>query len=129
MQLHSDYAKKGLRVVGITPAADSAAEEFVAAHEVSYPVAAQTRRFPFGVTEVLEGSRRAIEPAQSSFISAHPKRSGRILEQCPHPVVAEAVGDLRIVEKVRKPDPRSVETTQPAAIRCRPQNPIARLQD
>ena len=51
MQLHSDYAKKGLRVVGITPAADSAAEEFVAAHEVSYPVlaAATQEKSDFGV--------------------------------------------------------------------------------
>lgn len=51
MQLQSEYAKKGLRVVGITPVADSAAEEFIAAYEVTYPVlaAATQEQSDYGV--------------------------------------------------------------------------------
>ena len=43
MELRSKFGKQGLQVIGLTPAADSAAEEFVAAHEVTYPVLASAK--------------------------------------------------------------------------------------
>jgi len=51
VELRDKHGKQGLQVVGLTPAADAAAEEFIAAHEVTYPVlaAAHQEQSAFGV--------------------------------------------------------------------------------
>ena len=41
MELRQEYGDQGLQVIGLTPAAESAAEEFIAEHEVTYPLLAK----------------------------------------------------------------------------------------
>ena len=51
MELREKFGKQGLQVVGLTPAGDSAVEEFIAAHGVTYPIlaAAHPEQSAFGV--------------------------------------------------------------------------------
>jgi len=51
VELRKKFGDQGLQVIGLTPAADGAAEEFIAAHEVTYPVlsAAHEEQQAFGV--------------------------------------------------------------------------------
>jgi peroxiredoxin len=51
VELREKFGAKGLQVIGLTPAADSAAEEFIAAHDVTYPIlaAAHEEQQAYGV--------------------------------------------------------------------------------
>ena len=51
MELRRKYGQAGLQVVGLTPAADSAAAEFIATHDVTDPVlaAAHQEQSAYGV--------------------------------------------------------------------------------
>ena len=51
MELREKFGDQGLQVIGLTPAGDGAAEEFIAAHAVTYPIlaAAHEEKRAYGV--------------------------------------------------------------------------------